>query len=96
MIGFTTGAKYDVNSWFINTYSGKLYGIGTSGGRTYSSKINVGDYVTVIREGTTIRFEKNKIDLGVCTIFKEIPNQPLFPAIDFNEGGDSVTLVNDY
>ena len=80
----------------ICSYNGNLYGIGTSEGHIYSTPIKVGDYITVIREGTTIRFQKNKIDLGVCTVFKEIPNQPLFPVIRFYELSSSVTLENDY
>ena len=102
MIGFTTGAKYDVNSgnlvkngWFIYAFNRKLYDNVVSW-IGYSTPIKVGDYITVIREGTTIRFQKNKIDLEVCTAFKEIPNRPLFPVIKLYGSGGSVTLVNDY
>ena len=99
-IGFTTGTNFKVNwdnmenGWFIRVQDGFLVSRGISFAN-YSSKINGGDYVTVIREGTAIRFEKNKIDLGVCTIFTGIPNEPLFPAIDmYNKA--SVTIVNNY
>ena len=70
-IGFTTGDIWNLNDynsnnngWFIAIYDGNLFGIGL-GGQTapYSSKIIHGDYITVIREGNSIRFKKNKIDL---------------------------------
>ena len=104
MIGFTSGdswnpnnENYDKNGWFVYVYTGKLYGIGCAfSGTPYNTPIIEGDYITVIREGTSIRFEKNKIDLGICPRFTNIPNQPLFPAVDISEENTSVTLVNDY
>ena len=107
MIGFTTGttwkhASNTTNGWFINVRTGSLYGIGVSGsvystaGSGYSTAINQGDYITVIRQGTTIRFEKNKIDLGICQPFTGIPDQTLFPAIDMLGMDALVMLINDY
>jgi len=103
MIGFTTRDIWnmndnnsDNNGWFIAIYDGNIFGIGL-GGKTapYSSKIIHGDYITVIREGNSIRFKKNKIDLGICPSFTDIPNQPLFPAVEMAAKNASVTIINN-
>lgn len=86
------------NGWFISVYDGKLYGIGIADthDNDYSTKIKEGDFITVIREGTQIRFKNNNIDLGICYNFKNIPNQPLFPVVNMLLVRSSVSLVNDY
>jgi len=93
------GVNFRTDGWFINFYSGCLYGnrIGRNG-IPYTLPFNNGDYITVIREGNTIRFEKNKIDLalGICNGLTNIPNQPLFPALDIVYHNEAVTIVNNY
>ena len=113
LIGFTNGDIWNPNKdhsykngWYINVYDGKLYGIGIEikngiNSAPYSSEIKNGDYLTVIREGNTIRFKRNKIDLGICHFeicpnFGYIPNQPLFPAVSMASLYTSVTIVNNY
>lgn len=106
LIGFTTGYiwdpnndKSDNNGWYISVYDGSLFGIRTSGkGTPYSSEINNGDYITVIREGNSIRFKINKIDLGFCPRFfnMALVNKPLFPALSMALVNTSVTIVNNY
>ena len=98
MIGFSTGvtwnpngSNYSSNGWFIYALNGTLYGRDLSGA-AYSTAINNGDHITVIREGASIRFEKNNISLGVC--FTDVPNHPLFPAVDLYDMNTVVTLVN--
>lgn len=102
MIGFTAGTtwningqNFDCNGWFMHIFDGTLYAAGVANA-PYSTAINTGDYITVIREGTTIRYEKNKVSLGVCTAFTGIPDQPLFPTVNIYANGCSITLVNDY
>ena len=107
-IGFYDGSSHDniptSNGWFIDLRTGDIAGIGEKLGSHYyfnedgeTAFIN-GDYVTVIREETWIRFEKNKVNLGYCEGFRKIPNQSLFPAVAFFGGdeGESVTLVKDF
>ena len=104
MVGFSTGASWDPNGynyrkngWFLCLYTGYLWGIGAVDGEPYTNEeFNTGDYITVIREGTTIRFQKNKVDLGVCTSFSNIPDQPLLPVLDVGSKNISLTLVHDY
>jgi hypothetical protein len=97
-IGFTTGEVWDPNryncknGWFIYTYDGALYGIGGIRDKPYASRIYAGDIVTVIREGSNIRFEINGVDKGVA--FKNVPNQPLYPALDLYSEGQNITLLN--
>jgi len=64
MIGFSSGAtwnsngpNYPTNGWFLYAYDGTLYGSTSSSTvpLTDSAKINNGDIITVIREGTSIR-----------------------------------------
>ena len=102
MIGFSTGTKwnsngmnYTTNGWFLYANDGKLYGKGLNG-RAYTSPIQNGDFISVIRVGSAIRFEKNKTDLGICKAFTHIPDHPLFPAIDIDDFNTSLTLVNGY
>lgn len=107
-IGFTTGESWDSNGdngdnnrdngWYISLYSGYLFGIGiTANTGTYdTSAIINGDYITVIREGNKIRFEKNRIDLGICSDFTDIPNHSLFPALNINDRHVIITLDNKF
>jgi len=101
MIGFSTGATWnpngsnrDTNGWFISVNTGSLYGENRLGGVAYSTAINNGDHITVIREGASIRFEKNKVNLGICS-FTTVPNHPLFPAVELWESSTVITLVNE-
>ena len=92
IIGFTQGRSCE--GWFLHT---TIDTINLDANHAYFHSFNIGDYITVIREGTTIRFEKNKTSLPECPVLKGIPDQPLFPAIQFYRGGrSSVTLINDY
>ena len=99
MIGFSAGitwnpngSNYTTNGWFIYAADGSLYG-GNLSGAAYSTSINNGDHITVIREGASIRFEKNKINLGICP-FTNVPNHLLFPAVDIHDINTVITLVN--
>lgn len=99
MIGFSAGvtwnpngSNYASNGWFIYAYNGKLYG-GNLSDAAYSSEINNGDHITVIREGASIRFEKNNINLGTSS-FTNVPNHPLFPAVDLFDENIVISLVN--
>ena len=99
MIGFSAGVKWDpnglnytTNGWFFYAADGSLYG-GNLCNAAYSTAINNGDHITVIREGASIRFEKNNIHLGVCS-FSNVPNHPLFPAVDLCDMNTIITLVN--
>ena len=99
MIGFSAGvtwnpngSNYSTNGWFIYVPDGRLYG-GNLYSTAYSTAINNGDHITVIREGASIRFEKNNINLGICS-FTNVPNHPLFPAVDIRDINAVITLVN--
>ena len=103
MIGFSTVAPWDINIdnlWYmlINVCDGSIHTSGTNNNdRIYSPEINDGDYITVIRHGTTIRLEKNNFALGACQSFTDIPDQSLFPCIIiYCKNRASVSLVNDY
>lgn len=98
MIGFSAGVAWNRigsnanGGWFIYAQNGSLYG-GNLSNAAYSAAINNGDQITVIREGNQIRFEKNNMNLGICP-FTNVPNHPLFPAVDLSDVNTVITLVN--
>ena len=96
-IGFTTGEvwepngeNYRENGWFLAT-KGKLFGIGGIISKVYTDQLQENDIVTVIRDGTAIRFAINGIDKGIA--FENVPNEPLYPALDLYDLNNSLSIV---
>ena len=97
-IGFTAGKVWKPNGenckengWFIAARNGTLYGIGGFENKAYTNEIIENDIVTVIRDGTTIRFAINGIDKGIA--YENVPNEPLYPALDLGDLNVSLSIV---
>ncbi len=78
----------------MNAHNGELhYGIHErSNDRKFSTPILNGDIITVIREGTSISFEKNGVSLGKA--FKDVPEDLIFfPYVKFSSYGQQFTSV---
>ena len=57
-----------------------------------NAKFVSGDYITCIKEGTTIRFERNENDLGVA--WTGLPEGPFYPYFANGRNSPSFTLVD--
>eukprot|EP01027_Heterolobosea_sp_BB2_P010532 GEZU01015449.1.p2 GENE.GEZU01015449.1~~GEZU01015449.1.p2 ORF type:complete len:174 (+),score=27.37 GEZU01015449.1:225-746(+) len=100
MVGVCT-ENSDVNSWF--SAKSKGYGMYAYNGDSYpsatpfiGSKNKPGDVITVILDlnARTLSIRVNGVLKGVCN--RNLPQEPLYPAIVMYRAGDQVTLSHVY
>ena len=89
----------DDRVWRMDVAAGRLWSLG--GVRLYAAagvwSCNVGDRITMVKEGSDIRFEKNGVSLGVAfTAADGVPaDEVLTPIVTMTRVGNIVTLVED-
>lgn len=91
-----TGANCTCCGWYLYLAKGVLYSQDGDNRRGYSPTVSFeeGCVLSVIyseAEGGSIRYEKDRSDLGVA--FRGVGDVPLIPAVDFSCVGAQLTLV---
>lgn len=89
-IGFTAGIEWYPNEshmgnrWFIDFWANSF-------GYDSFRNINLNDVITIIREGTKIKFMVNDIGKGIR--FTNVSDKKLYPSAGFTASSQSLTLL---